>query len=499
MKELLKDIYSVLDNVRSYQHACRILSFDQQTVCPPKAMEEQGEVQAFLENKAFCLLTSDEFTRKAEQLYENRDSLMDERDRSLALMLHREHMKTKNITPEMNKEFSLITNKAFVNWIEAKEKADFSIFLPSLSAIREMSVKEVSLREEALPEPYDNLLYDYEYGLGTKELDECFSICRKRLVPLLKKIMNSKKKIRTDFLSRRVSDEQQKEMARYLLDVIGFDFTRGTFSTSEHPFTDGLGKNDVRVTTNYDPDMFCSSIFSIVHEGGHALFELLQPEKNFAHHIEMRKTMGMHESVSRFYENRIGRSKAFIHLIFDKAREIFPQVLCDVTEKEFYEAVNVVTPSLIRTDADEFTYIFHIMIRYELEKMILSGEAPIQDLPTLWSDKYEEYLGIRPSNDREGVLQDVHWTSGFGYFPSYAIGNMYNAMYFNCMQRDLDVDAAVSSGDFASLNAWMAEHVFKKADILDPVDWIKDITGRSLTPDDFLDYLEKKYTEIYDL
>ena len=499
MKKLLNDIYAVLDDASAYQHACRVLSFDQQTVCPPDAMEEQGEVQAFLENKAFCLLTAEEFTQKAEQLYEKREALDDERDRALALMLHRDYMKTKNITPEMDKEFSLIANKAFVSWLEAKEKADFSIFEPSLKAIREISVKMVSLREEALSLPYDNLLYDYEYGLGTKELDECFSVCRKKLVPLLKRIMNSPKKIRTDFLSRRVTDEQQKEMARYLLDVIGFDFRRGTFSTSEHPFTDGLGKNDVRVTTNYDPDMFCSSIYSIVHEGGHALFELLQPEENFAHHIEMRKTMGMHESVSRFYENRIGRSKAFIHLIFDKAKEIFPQVLYDVSENEFYEAVNVVTPSLIRTDSDEFTYIFHIMIRYELEKMILSGEASIHDLPVLWSDKYEEYLGIRPSNDREGVLQDVHWTSGFGYFPSYAIGNMYNAMYFNRMQQDLDVDQVVASGDFAALNTWMAEHVFKKADILDPSEWIRDITGRSFTPDDFLDYLEKKYTEIYEL
>ncbi len=499
MKELLKDIYAVLEDVESYLHACSIISFDQQTVCPPDGMEQQGEVQAFLENKAFCLLKEEEFTRNTEKLYAGLDDLDNAYDRSLALMLHRTYLKKKNITPEMDKEFSLIINKAFVKWLEAKEKADFSIFEPSLSAIREMSVKETALREESLPLAYDNLLYDYEYGLGTKELDACFSICRERLVPLLQKIQNSPKKIRTDFLTRPVTDEQQKEMARYLLDVIGFDFRRGTFSTSEHPFTDGLGENDVRVTTNYDPNLFCSSIFSIVHEGGHALFELLQPKENFAHHISTRKTMGMHESVSRFYENRIGRSRAFIHLIFGKAKEIFADVLSDVTENEFYEAVNVVAPSLIRTDADEFTYIFHIMIRYELEKMILSGETPIHDLPSLWNDKYEEYLGIRPSNDREGVLQDVHWTSGFGYFPSYAIGNMYNAMYFNRMQEDLDVDQKVASGDFASINAWMAEHVFKKADLLDPAEWIQDITGRSLTPDDFLDYLEKKYSEIYEL
>ena len=335
--------------------------------------------------------------------------------------------------------------------------------------------------------------------MTSADLDKAFGECTRRLVPLLKKIMASKKKIRTDFLSRPVTDEQQKKMAQYLLEVMGYDFSRGAFTTTEHPFTDGLGKNDVRVTTHYQPNMFASSMFSIIHEGGHALFDMNQPTADHEHFITGNKTMGMHESVSRFYENRIGRSEAFIHLIYPKVCEVFPNVMSDVSEKELFEAMNIVEPSLIRTEADEFTYTFHVIIRYEIEKLIVNGGAKIEELRDLWNKKYEEYLGVTPSTDSEGILQDVHWSSGFGYFPTYAVGNMYNAMYYKTMSESFDIDEAVRSGDFAKINGWMKENVFKSADILSPKDWLFKITGKSFSPDAFLDYLEEKYSKLYEL
>ena len=242
-----------------------------------------------------------------------------------------------------------------------------------------------------------------------------------------------------------------------------------------------------------------SSMYSVIHEGGHALFDQNQPRAHWDHFITGEKTMGQHESVSRFYENRIGRSEAFISLVFPELKKIMPEALGDVSSRELYEAVNQVHPTLIRTEADEFTYTFHIMIRYEIEKMIVGGQAKIEDLPWIWNDKYEEYLGVRPANDREGVLQDVHWTSGFGYFPTYALGNFYNAMYFNQMAKEIDIDAAVEAGRFDLINGWMRDHVFNIADRMAPSEWIRAITGRSLTPDDFLDYLESKYTALYEL
>ena len=493
-------VKSVLKEAGIYEHACRVLTFDQETICPPAAMEEQGEISAFLSNQAFRLMKRDDFIEAAEYLYEYRGEL-GEFDRRMAVMLRRDRLKTKNITPEMEHDFSKIMNRAFVDWISAKRSADFGLFAPSLEKVRDTNLRQVELRESdpelAAATPLDVLISDYEYGMTCADLDACFERCKERLIPLLGRIMSSGKKIRTDFMSRKVTDEQQKELAQCLLEIIGYDFSRGAFTTTEHPFTDGLGRNDVRVTTHYYPDDFSSSMYSIIHEGGHALFDQNQPQENHDHYITGMKTMGMHESVSRFYENRIGRSREFVQLIYPKIREIMPQVLEGVSEEELYEALNVVKPSLIRTQADEFTYTMHVIIRYEIEKMIINDNIPIGDLPRIWNDKYEEYLGVRPADDREGVLQDVHWSSGFGYFPTYAIGNMYNAMYMNRMKEELDVAGIVRNGDFASLNGWMKEHVFRKADRLSPKEWIRDITGRSFTPEDFLDYLEKKYSELY--
>ena len=494
----LSRVREVLKEAEIYQHAVHVLNFDLETICPPKAMEEQGEVIAYMGNRAFRLLKQEDYIEAFTYLYQHRSELSP-LDAAMAEMLMRDHDRTKNITPELEHAHSLIYQKSYVDWLNAKKNDDFSLFAPSLTAVREAQKEELSLRENALPDSYDNLLSDYERGMTRKDLDECFGRCKERLIPLLKKIQASPKKIRTDFLSRLVPDEAQKRMAEYLLQVMCFDFERGAFTTTEHPFTDGLGKNDIRVTTHYYPDQFASNMYSIIHEGGHALFDQLTPAEHYDYFLQDEKTMGQHESVSRSYENRIGRSEAFVRLIYPKVKEIFPDVMADVTERELYEALNVVQPSLIRTEADEFTYTFHIIIRYEIEKMIVDGTVSIEDLPRIWNEKYEEYLGVRPESDRDGVLQDVHWSSGFGYFPTYALGNMYNAMYMNRMKQELDVDAAIASGSLKEINDWMQTNVFARANLLAPKDWIREITGRSFTPDDFLDYLEEKYSRLYEL
>ncbi len=496
LEKKLDIVYSTIETAERYDHANHVLGFDQQTICPAMAMEEQGETMAFLSNQAFRLLKSRRFVEAAEALYENRKDL-GKKERVLVEGLHRDYLRKKNVSAAMDRKFALVVNKAFVDWLDAKTNADFSLFAPSLEKVRQVNLKQVALTENAMPVRYDNLLGLYERGMTSRDLDRCFDACKECLIPLLKKIQKSKKKIRTDFLSRPVPEESQRKMAEYLLEVIGFDFSRGAFATSEHPFTDGLAKDDVRVTTHYYGNMFCSNMFSIIHEGGHALFEQNQPAEDFAAHITGYKTLGQHESVSRFYENRIGRSFAFIRLIFKKTKELFPNALAGVSERQFYEAVNVVSPSLVRTEADEFTYTFHIIIRYEIERMLVDGKIDVKDLPGIWNDRYEEYLGVRPSDDREGVLQDVHWASGFGYFPTYALGNFYGAMYYNRMNDEFDVESAVLHGDFERINDWMKENVWKEANCLDAKTWIRKITGREFTASDFLEYIEKKYGTLY--
>ena len=286
----LSYVNQVLTNAETYDHAVRIINYDQETICPPKAMEEQGHVMAVLQNQAFRLRKDPEFIRAGEYLFQHIEELGDF-DQALAKSLHRDYLRTKHITPELQHEFDATYNQAFIDWLNAKKQSDFSVFAPSLQKVRDVTAQQIRLREEAKPVPYDNLLDDYEPGIDSALLDQTFAKCRDRLVPLLRRIEQSPKKIRTDFLSRPVTDEQQRQMTDYLLDVIGFDKTRGSWTLTEHPFTDGLWADDNRITTHFDPNAFASSMFSVIHEGGHALFEMMQPRENYAHHIFMNKNM----------------------------------------------------------------------------------------------------------------------------------------------------------------------------------------------------------------
>ena len=496
----LQHVKKVLTRAEQYDHAVNVLSYDQETICPPDAMEEQGEVWALLNNLSYKLIKDPAFIEAAEYLYEHRGEL-EEFDRVMAEQLHRNYVQTKNITPELQHEFMLTFNRAFVNWSKAREAGDYSLFAPSLKEVADTNRRMIELRGEdaAGKTAYDTLLDDYERGMTSEVLDEAFGACKERLIPLLEKIQKSPRKIRTDFLTRRADEEQQAKMTKWLLTQMRFNFARGAFTTSEHPFTASMGRFDTRITTHYYPNQFLAAMYSTIHEGGHALFDQNQPQENHDHFIIGGKTLGMHESVSRFYENRIGRSEAFVRFAYPKICEFFPEVMEGVTAEEFYLAVNAVKPSLIRTEADEFTYTFHIIIRYEIEKALFAGEIKVEDIPALWNRKYQEYLGVSPTSDRNGALQDVHWTSGFGYFPTYAIGNFYNAMYYNRMKQEVAVEEAIREGNFEPVNSWMIGHVFAKADRLSPKEWIRDITGREFTPTDFLDYLEEKYSEIYGL
>ena len=413
--------------------------------------------------------------------------------------MHRSYLQDKNITPELQLEISKIFNRSFVNWLNAKNKSDYSIFEPSLKEVIQAEKKMVDLDEAKKSTYYDTLISYYEEDLSVKELDEFFSSLKNGIVPLLEKIKKSSHKVRTDFLTRKVAISKQEQFTKYLLDTIGFDFNCGAVSTTEHPFTDTLGKHDSRITTHYYEDMFLSNAFSVIHEGGHAIFGQQQDEKSYEHYLNDNMTMGMHESVSRFFENRIGRRRSFIHLIYPKFKELFAEEFPDVSEEELYEGVNYVEPSLIRTEADELTYSLHIIIRYELEKQIMNGNISTAELPAMWNKLYKDYLGISPQNDKEGILQDVHWSSGFGYFPTYALGNVYNAMYINRMEKEIDLDKAIESNNFALINSWMKDNIFKKADYLPPKAWIKDITNRDLDTKDFIEYLTKKHSEIYKL
>ncbi|MCR4762846.1 MAG: carboxypeptidase M32 [Lachnospiraceae bacterium] len=496
MKELdaLKD---VLRECEKYKSASLLFETDGEIFCPEKAMEDEAKIGVFLDNQAYRLRKSSAYIDHLMYAHAHRDALTGY-DRVMVDSLYRRYEKEKNITPEKAGELSLLQKKAYIAWCRAREEADFSLFRDSLSALVKANREMFELRNGRKPDSgnavYNMLIDDFERGFDTKKIDALFEPCVPRIEALVKKAADFEGKVRTDFLSRPVSQEDHLRVAKHIAGVMGFDETRGVILMANQAFTSRVTRNDVRMTTYRKPADLADNIFTVMHEAGHSLFEQLQPEDNYEYFIQGDMTDGMHESVARFYENIIGRSAGFMHFLYGELKRMLPGILDDVTERELYDAVNVAKPSLIRTEADELTYPLHIIIRYELEKDLLGGDLAVDELPAAWDEKYGKYLGVRPKNAKEGVLQDVHWTSDFAYFPTYLLGNIYGAMYYEKMQQDLDVETLLSEGNLLAVRDWMKEKVFQKANILAPAEWIYDITGKEISPEPYLAYLERKYT-----
>lgn len=494
----LKQLFQILDQAEAFIRTAGKLQFDQQCCAPEEGMERAGEDIALVENMVHKLTHSKKYARLLTELHDDPDGLTDLEchavDRRYA-----DWCKTKNISANFAYQMDSAMARAYGAWLAAKKADDFAQFKGSLAEIVDFTRRAVALRDERPEKPYDACLDDYEKGGNQAQLDAFFARLRERIVPLVKRIVENGKPIREDFLTRRCPIPQQEAFSKYLLEIEGLRSTALTLMTTEHPFTTNFGSKDVRVTTHYFEDNFISNIFTTLHEGGHALFMMYEPAEFEKNHVDNMMTSAMHECISRFYENIIGRSEAFIHFIYPKLCEVSKDLMDGVSERELYEGVNIARPSLIRTESDELTYCLHIMVRYEIERAMVNGEITVDDVPAMWNRKYKEYLGVDVPNDRDGCLQDVHWTMAFGYFPSYALGNAYGAQILRTMEREIDVWGSVRRGDLSCVLNWLRENVFNRASLMDPDAWIRAITGESLNPDYYLDYLEDKYTKLYQI
>ena len=493
----LTELKERLETIKKYSHVVSILSYDFETVCPKEGYVEQSKLIDYFSNEEFKLFNSEEMKNLIVNLYNKRHQIENELDKKLVEKLYKDYLKKKNITSDFNLEMNHCFSQAGINWLKAKKENDFSIFKNDLKKVIDVTKKEVSLRDNKFENIYDNKLDDCEEGILCTDLDPFFETLKKGIIDLLAKIKSSSHKIRNDFLNRKVSIHKQKEFSNYLLKLNGFDLSRGYIGESEHPFTSSISKDDTRLTTHYYESLVLSNMFSVIHEGGHGIFMQNERAVDYNHFINDSVTNGMHESVSRFYENIIGRSREYIELIYPKFMQIFKDEFSDISVDELYEAINIVKPSLIRTEADEVTYSLHIIIRYEIEKKLLNGKLSVDLVKDEWNRLYKEYLGVKVTSDSVGILQDVHWTSGFGYFPSYALGNAYNAMYVKKINESMNLKEEIRKGNFKKINKWMSENVFYYANILSPKEWLLKITSRELTPIDYIEYLNDKYKKIY--
>ena len=496
--EKLQKLNELLEEQAVYQRCLGKLSFDMECCAPKDGLEQAGDDMAIIGKQLYKLQHAPEYEQLVCELYSDRAQL-ELIDRKLVEHLYAAYQKVKNFTPDFAYQKDVAESKAYSQWLAAKQADDFSLFRDSLASLIDFTRRSIDLRDEKKDSYYDSCLDDYEKDGNIAQLDSFFAALRERIVPLVERIVKDGKPIRSDFLNRRCPIPQQEAFSRYLLEIEGLRSDALVLMTTEHPFTTNFGPKDVRVTTHYYEDNFISNIFTTLHEGGHALFMQNEPAEFYAHHVNDWMSCAMHECISRFYENLIGRSEAFIHFLYPKLLELTGDTLQDVSERELYEAVNIASPGLIRMDADELTYCLHIMIRYELEKAFINGDISVDQIPALWNQKYKEYLGVDVPSDAMGCLQDVHWAGSYGYFPSYALGNAYGAQILHTMQKDFDVYAAVREGKLDKVLDWLKEKVFAYASIMTPDEWIRQITGEPLNVAYYLDYLEDKFTKLYQL
>ena len=487
-----------LEEIDAYKRTLGKLQFDMECCAPEEGLAQAGEDMSRIGRQLHKLTHAKAYQELIVQLHADSEGLTPVQKRAVEL-LYRDYVRTKNIPAGLAYQADRIQNRAYGDWLAAKKSSDFSRFRDSFAAQVENTRKLIDLRDRKYTSYYNACLDDTEPGGSEEQLDAFFAALKARIVPLLRRIRLEGKPIREDFLSRPCPIARQEEMSRWLLRLEGLRESALVLMTTEHPFTETFGPHDVRVTTHYYEENFISNIFTTLHEGGHALLMQNEPAEQVENHCDNYASNGQHECVSRFYENLIGRSEAFIHLVYPKLRQLSGDTFADVSERELYEAVNVARPGLIRTEADELSYCLHILIRYELEKAFVNGAITVDQVPGLWKEKYKEYLGVDVPDDSRGCLQDVHWTMDYGYFPSYALGNAYGAQILRAMRRDFDVDAAVRAGELDRVKDWLTERVFSIVSLKDPDDWIRAVTGEGLNVEYYLDYLEDKFTRLYEL
>lgn len=494
----VEEFKELMKRIRQYEEAAGVLGWDLRTGAPRKGMVQRSEVVGMLSSQAFALSVSDEMGRLIETLSAPEvEPQLDGLTRAALRECRKEYERSRKIPPARYQEFVTLCAYAENLWPEAKAQNDFAGFRPHLERIVATLIDFAELWGYA-GHRYDALLDQYEPGLTVERLDALFVPLRQGTARLLQTLVD-RPAPRRDFLRGSFDVTAQRRFSEFILGQMGYDFAAGRLDTTAHPFTTGLNPGDVRVTTRFDRSEVAVGLFGTIHEGGHALYEQNLDPGLLNTPLCTAASMGLHESQSRFWENIVGRSREFWERYFADLAGEFPEQFSDVTPEEFYRAVNLVEPSLIRTEADELTYNLHIIVRYEIEKDLIGGTVAVKDLPEVWEAKMVEYLGIKPTSHADGVLQDIHWASGmFGYFPSYALGNVYGAQLAQAMQKQLPgYSDQVRRGDFTAIRAWLKEKVWRHGKLLSPGELLHQATGEEINVSPLLNYLESKLSEVY--
>lgn len=498
-QKLLKEFHDIvlLDSVQSMIH------WDLETYMPPKGVKQRSDQMSLLSRLEHRMTTSKKMGNLLEETEKEMEDLTKEEKRNLHLIRRKYEEETslpEDLVGSLSKQKAISVD----TWKKAKVKNDWSIFEPELEKTIELSIERAEILMEAkdMPSVYDTMIDDFEKGMTKEKIASVFSELRNGLVPLTERCGKASSDVKTDFLKRSVPIETQKKIATDLATTIGYDTTSdeaaGRIDPTEHPFTTGY-YDDVRITLNYKENNLVGVMYAVLHEGGHALYERnLNPDWKYQP-IGQAASFGIHESQSRFIENMVGRSPEFLDYYYPRLNQLTDDLFSDIDKATFAKAVNLVEPSKIRIEADEVTYSLHVIIRFEIEKALFAGGIEISELPQVWNQKYDEYLGVEIENDSEGVMQDTHWASGYyGYFPSYALGNVYDGMWLKKMNRDMPGwQGNLTKGEVVPVTDWLTKNVHHYGSLYDPGDLVQEVVGEPPKAKPFLSYLEEKYSSIF--
>ncbi len=493
--QLYAEYVELMQKAADLNNAAAVLEWDHEVYMPPKGAAFRGRQLATLASQAHEILTGKQFEAVLTALA-GKDGLSETEQANVRISLQ-DFDKNRKLPSSFVAALSHQTTDCYNAWIEARQKSDYSIYQPHLAKMIALKQQQAELYGYA-NHPYDSLLDDYEKGANTVMLDAVFTKIKTLLPPVLAKI-KAAAQVGDDCFYQHFPKQGQWDFSVDVLKKMGFDFEAGRQDYSEHPFTTSFSPADVRVTTRVSEDNFASLLWSTIHEGGHALYEQGLPEAEYGLPLASAASLGIHESQSRFWENCIGRGLDFWKYFYPILQKYFPLQLGSTNLDTFYKAMNRVEPSLIRTEADEVTYHFHVLIRYEIEKALLCGELKAGDLQEAWNSRYEKYLGITPPNDVKGILQDVHWSHGsFGYFPTYSLGSFYAAQFYAKAQTAIPSLGTLSAnGDYALLLKWLRENVHKHGRRYTSEELCERVTGEKLDINYFMKYIEAKYSTIY--
>lgn len=488
-----------LIEIRRLQSAVALLHWDQQVYMPSGGVDERAKTIAALTGLIHQKFVSEDF-EKTLLVFKKKQPKLNSKQKAIVREVWRDFSREKKLPQKFVEELAQAASIGHNIWKEARKKSNFNLFAPQLKKIVSLKRKEAEYVGYK-SSPYDALLDVYEPGITSEEISIIFFELKSFLIPFIQKIKNSSVKINPNQIKGNFEIEKQKNISKFFAQKIGFDFGKGRLDESTHPFCTNFHPCDVRITTRFSKRdiMYCLS--SVIHEMGHALYDQGILPENFGTPLGESISLGIHESQSRLWEKIIGQSRYFWTYFYPLLRKEFPNPFKKVSFDEFYRIINIVKPNFIRTESDEVTYNLHIVLRFEIEKELIEGSIDVADLPEIWNQKVEEYLGLKVKKNALGVLQDVHWSEGlFGYFPTYTLGNLYAAQFYVTAKRDIsDLEKKISLGQFSPLIDWLRSKIHMHGKFYTAETLVRNVTGEGLSAKYFTDYLTEKYKDIYNL